>query len=61
MIWIFRFLGKMSRGRFEYTCGICGNYEIVNIPDIDKVTFNCKCGATIIIWEQTNHWHISIQ
>lgn len=62
MTWILRFLGKMPRGRFEYTCGICGNYEIVNIPKgIDKITFNCKCGATINIWEQTDHWHISIQ
>ncbi len=62
MIWILRLLGKMPRGRFEYTCGICGHYEITCIPkDENDVSFNCgKCGAIIRVWEQRTHWHMTI-
>lgn len=62
MALIFRFMGKMPRGKFEYTCGICGNYEITNIPkDKNSATFDCgKCDMSINVWEQSDHWHISI-
>ncbi len=56
---ILRFLGKMPRGRFEYTC-TCGNYEITTINSNDK-RFVCKiCEMKIHIWEQENHWHLSL-
>lgn len=64
MQWIFRFLGKVPRGKFEYTCGLCGNYEVLNIPEKLKlnepVAFYCKCRAIICIWEQLDHWHLKI-
>lgn len=58
---IFRFLGKMPRGRFEYTCE-CGNYEITRISeDKSAANFDCKkCGLLINLWEQNYHWHMSI-
>ena len=61
---ILRFLGRMPRGRFEYTCP-CGNYEITQIPtdkDVLATSFECKkCHATIRVWEQTHHWHLSVE
>ena len=64
MEYILRFLCKMPRGRFEYTCGICGNYEVTHIPNDDKEAlhkFVCKnCGMIIHIWEQPEHWHITL-
>lgn len=62
MAWIFRFMGKMPRGIFEYTCGVCGNYEITDIPkDKNSMAFDCRgCNASINVWEQNDHWHISI-
>jgi len=54
----------MPRGRFEYTC-TCGNYEITQIPtdkDVLATSFECKkCHATIRVWEQTHHWHLSVE
>ena len=61
MVYIFRFLGRMPRGRFEYMCD-CGNYEITDIPnDKDNADFNCiKCGSKISVWEQNTHWHATV-
>lgn len=58
----FRFMGKMPIGRFEYTCNTCGNYEITRITEGKGTkSFACKkCGVSINIWEQSDHWHISI-
>ncbi|MCK4473917.1 hypothetical protein KAU40_01500 [Candidatus Parcubacteria bacterium] len=62
---LFRFLGKMPRGKFEFSC-VCGEQNFgLRIPADTKqdarLEFTCKkCGAKITVWEQPEHWHMVI-
>lgn len=64
---IFRFLGEMPRGRFEFSC-LCGksNLDLIIPFDEDKATFVCQeCGTEVMVWQQRldgepHHWHMQI-
>ena len=57
---LFRFMGDMPRGKFEFTC-VCGKYNSGLVIFANKKKFTCeKCGAEIILWEQKTHWHMQI-
>ena len=59
---LFRFMGNMPHGKFEFTC-VCGEYNSSLTIPANQVEerFTCKkCGAKIIVWDQRTHWHMRI-
>lgn len=59
---LFRFMGNMPYGKFEFTC-VCGEYNSGLVIPANQIEarFTCKnCGAEIIVWEQERHWHMRI-
>ena len=58
---IFRFMGQMPQGKFEYMCH-CGSQEFDRqLDDSGNQRFLCKrCDTLYTIWQQTDHWHLRI-
>jgi len=58
---LFRFMGIMPFGGFEFTCD-CGTWQKFDKITTGEVRLQCRtCQRTLRIWQQTSHWHLDIE